>query len=173
MPAQPGNPSLLDRLRAEKPWTTRLRLRAQVRLFCLTGGKSTEVMVAGMRESWLAVTEIGTKVIVFADNPHPGFNVYECADEHRTSLSECTYDRNRRDTEGSYKTQVQAVKGQANVTMIDLYDAICPTEKCAPVIGNVLVYRQGSHITATYVKTLTPRIATALTAAGLNADYRP
>ena len=39
---------------------------------------------------------------------------------------------------------------------IDLVDCICPDDECAPVIGNVLVYRQGSHITKTYIETLAP-----------------
>jgi hypothetical protein len=54
---------------------------------------------------------------------------------------------------------------------VDLFDAICPVDPCSPVIGNVLVYRQGAHITATYVKTLTPRLAKALTHEGLRAEY--
>jgi hypothetical protein len=51
--------------------------------------------------------------------------------------------------------------------MIDMTSAICPTEKCAPVIGDVLVYRQGSHITATYITTLAPRLEEALKDAGV------
>ena len=48
------------------------------------------------------------------------------------------------------------------VHWIDLNDAICPTARCAPIIGNVLVYRQGTHITATYIETLAPRLEAAL-----------
>jgi hypothetical protein len=35
----------------------------------------------------------------------------------------------------------------------------------------VLVYRQGSHLTRTYVETLTPRLAVALTEVGMRARY--
>ena len=41
----------------------------------------------------------------------------------------------------------------------------------APVIGNVLLYRQGSHLTATYVETLAPRLARALANVGLPAHF--
>jgi hypothetical protein len=61
--------------------------------------------------------------------------------------------------------------GQHHVRMIDLFDAVCPTDQCAAVIGNVLVYRQGAHITATYVKTLAPRLADALSGVGLRARF--
>jgi hypothetical protein len=33
---------------------------------------------------------------------------------------------------------------------------ICPEETCPAVIGDVLVYRNGAHLTRTYVGTLTP-----------------
>ena len=40
------------------------------------------------------------------------------------------------------------------------------------VVGNVLVYRQGSHLTATYVKSLAPKLAGALTTAGLHTQFK-
>ena len=51
---------------------------------------------------------------------------------------------------------------EPGVTMVDLDDAICPTTSCAPVIGGVLVYRDLTHLTKTYVLTLAPRLAAAL-----------
>ena len=42
------------------------------------------------------------------------------------------------------------------MSRLDLTDYICPDRTCEPVIGNVLVYRQGSHITKTYIDTLAP-----------------
>jgi hypothetical protein len=34
----------------------------------------------------------------------------------------------------------------------------CDGKRCLPVIGNVMVYRDPSHITATYAKTLAPML---------------
>ncbi|HEY7222783.1 MAG TPA: acyltransferase family protein [Micromonosporaceae bacterium] len=165
------NQALLDRLTAERPD------------YVITSGAANSAlpqpgeladpvaaMVDGLRRSWSALSAVGTKVIVFGDNPHPGFEVYACVDQHRDDLSQCTYDSSRRATSGGYEAQSQAIVGEPGVAMVDLWDAICPTPRCPPVIGNVLVYRQGSHLTATYVKTLTPRIAAALTDAGLPAQ---
>jgi hypothetical protein len=52
-----------------------------------------------------------------------------------------------------------------NVRVIDLDDAICPTDKCAAVIGGVIVYRDSNHLTATYVQSLAPRLNAALSEA--------
>jgi peptidoglycan/LPS O-acetylase OafA/YrhL len=136
------------------------------------GAGSRGALVDGLSAMWTDLTAAGAQVIVVADNPHPGMNVYECVDEHPDRLTSCTYSRERRRSHGGYSAQREAVKRQPAVTMIDLFDAVCPVEPCAPAIGDVLIYRQGSHITATYVETLTPRLAEALSRAGLPSRYR-
>ncbi|WP_144126785.1 acyltransferase family protein [Catellatospora sichuanensis] len=130
------------------------------------GQQSVEAMVAGMRTSWTALTEVGTKVILLANTPDPGMIVYECIDQNRNRLSACVFDRARHDADRGYRTQREAASG-TGVPVIDLFDAICPVGPCAPVIGNVIVYRESSHLTATYVRTMAPRLAVALTGAGL------
>ncbi|MGX9900268.1 SGNH hydrolase domain-containing protein [Arthrobacter sp. SA17] len=52
-----------------------------------------------------------------------------------------------------------------NVIFADFSDYFCNTDKCPAVIGNVLVYKDGNHVTATYAKTLTPMIEKAFLAA--------
>jgi hypothetical protein len=42
------------------------------------------------------------------------------------------------------------------VRIVDLSDYFCDVRLCYPVIGNVLVYRQLDHLTATYARTLAP-----------------
>ena len=137
-----------------------------------SGHASTDAMAAGMRTSWAALDRVGTKVIVLANNPHPGLNVDQCVDQHRTHLSACTYSSNVHLTDAAYLTQLLAVSGAPKVKMIDLFSSICATPTCPTVIGNVLVYRQGSHLTATYVKSLAPKLAGALTTAGLHTQFK-
>jgi peptidoglycan/LPS O-acetylase OafA/YrhL len=162
------NHAVLDRLLAEPPHFV---LTSQGSAVALdeTGQPSVEAMALGLRTSWSVLTGKGSRVIVIADNPHPGLNVYECVELHRDQLSACTYPRARY-AESAAPTQHLAVRGQAGVAIVDLFDAICPGEQCVPVIGNVLVYRQGSHLTATYVETLAPRLARALSSVGLPAQ---
>jgi peptidoglycan/LPS O-acetylase OafA/YrhL len=135
------------------------------------GARSRGALVDGLAAMWTDLTAAGAQVIVVADNPYPGMNVYECVDEHPDRLTSCTYSRERRQTHGGYPAQREAAARQPAATMVDLFDAVCPVEPCAPVIGDVLIYRQGSHITATYVETLTPRLAEALSEAGLPSRY--
>ena len=38
--------------------------------------------------------------------------------------------------------------------VVDLTDYLCPDGTCSPVIGNIVVYLDHDHITATYARTL-------------------
>jgi hypothetical protein len=132
------------------------------------GNLSRDVMIAGLRALWHELTTRGTKVVVIADTPHPDQEVYDCVARNPTKMSVCAYDRK---ISAGAKVAHDAVQDQPNVSIVDLIDAICPTDRCAPVIGHVLLYRQGSHLTKTYVETLTPRLAAALTDAGLPTRF--
>ena len=48
---------------------------------------------------------------------------------------------------------VEQTPGSAPVSLRDLQ---CAEDSCSPVIGNVAVYRDFTHMTATFVRTLTP-----------------
>jgi hypothetical protein len=119
-------------------------------------------MVAGLEESWDALLDAGVGVVVLEDTPATGINVYECVSEHPQNLRRCTYSREDSEGSGGALAQREAAGSRQDVAYVDLNDAVCPTAQCAPVIGNVLVYRQGSHLTSTYVETLAPRLGAAL-----------
>lgn len=46
--------------------------------------------------------------------------------------------------------------------VLDLTDRFCGPELCAPVVGNVMVYRDNNHITDSYARSMRPYIAEAL-----------
>ncbi|WP_274536947.1 acyltransferase family protein [Kitasatospora sp. CB01950] len=108
----------------------------------------------GLERHWTTLQKAGIPVTVVLNNvngvPSP---VYECVAKNRSKLSKCAFDSN-------YETadlQTELAK-KLNLGVIDLNPMICPGGKCPAVIGSALVYRDGSHITATYVKTLVPAL---------------
>jgi hypothetical protein len=50
----------------------------------------------------------------------------------------------------------------ANATLVDLSDAICPGDPCQPVIGDMIVYRDDHHLTATFAASLARLLEAAL-----------
>ncbi len=119
---------------------------------------SVEAMAAGLGRSWRLATKAGSRVIVLRDTPSTGKQVDECVAEHTDDLTQCTFSRERgRRTDGS-APQLLAAKADKDAHLIDMTDQFCPRQTCVPVIGNVLVYRQGSHLTATYIATMAPTL---------------
>ncbi|MGB3827682.1 MAG: SGNH hydrolase domain-containing protein, partial [Ornithinimicrobium sp.] len=101
----------------------------------------------------------GIQVIALADNPHPGFAVYQCVEDNPEDFSQCDFETK----EGVGTSALrEAAKNVQGASIIDLTDRICVEERCPAVIGGVLVYRQGSHITATYARTLAPDVEASL-----------
>jgi hypothetical protein len=48
---------------------------------------------------------------------------------------------------------------------LDLSDAVCRPDICRAVEGNVLIYRDSHHFTATYMRTMAPELGRQLSAA--------
>jgi peptidoglycan/LPS O-acetylase OafA/YrhL len=120
-------------------------------------------LIEGFESWWGRMAAAGATVIALADNPHPRMNVYECVEQNPGRLRNCSFPR----AEGSGTPSLREAARRMKVPFVDLTDAICPTERCAPVIGNVLIYRQGSHVTKTYIDTMAPRLERALMDAGV------
>lgn len=41
---------------------------------------------------------------------------------------------------------------------VDMMNALCSADRCEPVVGNILAYRDSGHLTATYVRTMTDEL---------------
>lgn len=105
---------------------------------------------------WTQLQDAGITVIPILDNPAPPFEVYDCVAENLKAVSACSFDRERAIDKSGASYQLAAMKIAGVTSYVDLADIVCPVaERCPAVLGNVLVYRQGSHITNTYVESMT------------------
>jgi hypothetical protein len=57
---------------------------------------------------------------------------------------------------GTVAVNTRVAEAVEGVRLIDPTPVACTEKKCPAVIGDVLVYRNGAHLTATYVRTLIP-----------------
>ncbi len=120
-----------------------------------------EPVVEAMADYWSALEERGVRVIAIDDNPAPAprelpgapASVFECAAENPDDYSVCSVRRNP----GHGTAALRAAAQRTGAGLVELNEWICPAQDwCPPVIGQVLVLRQGSHLTATYTETLAP-----------------
>ena len=119
------------------------------------------MLIDGTQRAWRRLESAGRDVIVFLDNPAPSQNIPDCVAQHVDDPSRCDFDA----TEGAGRSgaQVQRAAAEgAGVDIVDLAPWVCPEGRCPAVVGDVLAYRQGSHLTATYVETLASQLGAAL-----------
>lgn len=116
-------------------------------------------------EAWDAaltrtLQSIDAPTIVLADTPDLGFTPSVCLSAHIKDTSECDVPRETALARTMNSTEAD-VAARFDVPIIDLNDYLCDAT-CGPVIGNLLVYRDGNHMTATFSESLGVRLSEAL-----------
>ncbi|MCW2289843.1 peptidoglycan/LPS O-acetylase OafA/YrhL [Leucobacter luti] len=102
--------------------------------------------------AWEALQDAGIRVVPLLDNPAPNFEVYECVAKHPEQVSACSFDRDLALASSGASYQRAAAELTGITDIVDMSDVSCPPgNDCPAVIEGALVYRQGSHLTNTFV----------------------
>ena len=104
-----------------------------------------------------------TKFVSIHDSPKPDPNFVSCIETWMQQAgTKCAVSR----SVGMTPPDVlpDAVKDLPGVTVVDLTDYFCNAKTCSPVKGNIVVYRDNSHITSTWAKHLEPQLDASLPA---------
>ena len=130
--------------------------------------RTVAVEPAGMAQTVNNLTASGARVIYLEDTPYPGTTVGaipDCLAAHPDDVQQCSLDRadplNRLATMIQRTTEEDAAKG-AGATLLDPTDWFCTATTCPAIIGNILVYEDNSHTTATYITWLAPEFGATL-----------
>ncbi|MBI1378896.1 MAG: acyltransferase family protein [Frankiales bacterium] len=108
---------------------------------------------AGWRRDLDALGRAGVPVAVLRDTPWPGRDVPSCVAQNLSDPSACDLSRSALDSP-SYDTAL--TRGTATGHGVDLTSVICEPSRCPVTRGKYLVYRDGSHLTATFAEALAP-----------------
>ena len=104
------------------------------------------------------VRDGGSPVVVVRDTPAPDEIVPDCVAENRDDLTACSGQRSDWEPRDPAASVVRA-REDDGVVLADLNDRICRPQVCDAAVGGVVVYFDGSHLTATYARTLSPFLA--------------
>lgn len=124
-------------------------------------GQSQQKWQQGYREYLEVFDREKIHVSVIHDNPYPGRDIPDCIAQNEQDLDACA------GTPEEWRPQdpmVAAAKeiDSSEIRTVDLTKRFCTREKCPAVIGGVLVYFDGSHVSKTYAKTLAPYLVKPL-----------
>jgi hypothetical protein len=130
----------------------------------LAGDPAAEAMEAGYLKTLSRLQAAGLGTMVVRDTPASSEDVPSCVSEDIQHLDRCAFAQPR---EWDREYDVRAARRSPGTHLVDFTADICPGEICRAVIGNALVYRDKSHLTATFARTLEPMLESDFREAGL------
>lgn len=120
-------------------------------IFTTANTNAAELLPKGYMEKWRQFEGIST-IFAIRDNPRMSFNAPVCLEQNAGDAESCSELRSEKLSElPPWETTPNI---PSNVEFADLSDYFCNDESCATVIGNVIIYRDEHHLTASYAKTL-------------------
>jgi len=122
------------------------------------GEDSVDAAVRGLLEAWSTQSELGTRIIAIRDNPAMASDTVTCVASHVDRPNQAC-SRPAAEALGARDPLVEAVARDADARLVDLTDIYCPDDRCLAVIGNVVVFADRDHVTATWARTLAPVLA--------------
>lgn len=117
----------------------------------------TETTPPGFVEAWWWMHEAGVPVVAVRDNPRPSFSVPECLSREGRHAEACGLPRH--DVYPALPPYAALPDVPPNVSFLDTAPALCTAETCPAEVGNVLVYMDDNHLTASYAETMAPLFA--------------
>jgi hypothetical protein len=127
------------------------------------GDGQSESLPQGVLEAWRRLGHDGLNVVAIRDNPWMGFDVSECVERHGARSPRCARPR---DSVLARLSPVEALLNRPqNVYFLDLSKYFCSDTSCFPVAGNVMIYRDRHHISASYSRSLAPVLEREMVAA--------
>ena len=124
----------------------------------LAGAAYTEAATSLLRQ----LAAEGIPVLVIRDAPTPEVGVPQCIDAHHTDMTAC--DGTRAWIRPDPWVAAVAAVGSPRVRVVDLNEHLCTATACPAVIGEMIVYYDDSHMTATFNATLEPYLRPAIEA---------
>jgi len=157
--------NVLERLRDLGPDIVFTSSRAQAAPYGIDDEeKAREAVAEGMSELWRKLDAMGVTVVALRDTPTARSRIVECIDLHAPDTDACVRERDRA-LGGGDPQVIAAEESGVDARVVDLSDRFCLDDVCPAVIGNVLVYRDSHHITATYSRLLSEDLAERVEAA--------
>lgn len=148
------NIAALDELLAERPdfvFTTATR---DVRVGL------TERTPPGYVEQWRKLADDAIPVLAVRDNPHFAYAPSACVEVKGREAAECATPR--AELLAPNPPYLDLADVPPNVLFLEFSDYYCDQQTCPPVIGNVLVYMDDNHVSATYLSTMASIVAHAI-----------
>ncbi|RNF84354.1 acyltransferase family protein [Montanilutibacter psychrotolerans] len=141
----------LDRILAEKPDLVVISESPNHRTGGMSASQSQQAVAAGVVTMAKKLTTAGIKVSAIKHTPWLALNAPACMSKPGASPEACSGVRHKALRNAALNI---AASLDPQIKLLNFDDAFCRGETCPVVIGNVFVYRDQHHMTATFSRTL-------------------
>jgi hypothetical protein len=131
-----------------------------------TNGRESRKEATAIAGVWRELLALGSKVVAIRDTPKLPFQPGECLARNPNCYAE------QSEVLGDDDPILMAHGLMPEVPVIDMTDAVCQNGKCPMVVGNVVVWRDLSHLTASYSRTVATVLAARIAEAAGNRQAR-
>ncbi|WP_189333323.1 acyltransferase family protein [Actinoplanes ianthinogenes] len=121
--------------------------------------------VAGWKATFRALTAKGTRLVLIEDTPWPGKDTPECLATNSRHASRCARPAEDAFAFPARQELVSRTARDLGVTVIPTRQWFC-ADVCPQVVGNIMVWRDNSHITTKYAQMLAPLLEARLPIGG-------
>ena len=129
------------------------------------GADSWRQIAGGIVDYTSQLIALGIKTVAIRETPEIKDDVPDCLASRNGSISSCG--RSRADAIQQNTPMVVAHERLGpKLPLVDMNDLICGKKTCAPVVGNVIVYRDSHHLGRTYTLSLATYLADRLVRTG-------
>jgi peptidoglycan/LPS O-acetylase OafA/YrhL len=123
-------------------------------------------LATGTRAMLDRFTGAGLRVVLLRDTPLPPFDVLTCLARGTLhpllGVRSCDFERDAALDPRVFEAEQRAAVGLSGVQLLDLTDDVCSGSICSAVRQRMIVYRDRTHLTGTFARSLAPAIEARL-----------
>lgn len=122
-----------------------------------------KALTDGLLIRWEQLLQTGAKLVAIRDTPRMAQNIPECMSAPGATLEACSTLREQALRPDPIVFAMQRKpKNWENLLYLDMTDQICEAKVCKPIKGQVLIWRDSGHITATFSRLQAERMGALL-----------
>lgn len=109
--------------------------------------------------AWQPILDKGIQIVGLKNTPVMGRDIPECLSSPFGSPEKCTTRRNTNPKKDAVEILANSLTA---VGLIDVTNKICESNLCSPLKGQILIWRDSNHLTATFARYLAPYVRSQL-----------
>ena len=109
-----------------------------------------------------ALRAVGAEPIILLDTPNPPEDTPTCLSSHPNNIQLCGPTPSSLSKGATISQAIESVASETGVAVIDPTDWFCLDDICPPVVGDLLVYRDGHHMSDLFASQLEQLLGNAL-----------